>query len=117
MSGFAVFARMGMTINQVAREHRMKTVGFRTVPRVGDRTIRHRPDGSATVAVSVASRRDQHVAWDMAMGVAVVNGYRDWPAMLIAAFLAHEAMVGSIRERCEHDLRVGKVVDPSLLHI
>lgn len=110
MSAFVVFARMAQTLNDEARGHGWQTVGYRTAPRTGSRTIRHREDGTSTVAVSVATRRDQHVAWDMAYGLAVVNGLSGWRLALVAASLAQEAMAGSIRERVDSELRNARVI-------
>ena len=116
MSAFAVFAAMARSMNATAREHGLDTVGFRTSPRMGDRTIRHREDGSSTVAVSVRSRPDQMVAYDMGLGLALVNGFTGWPTVLVAVFLAQAALELALPERTFAALRSARVIDPALLH-
>lgn len=117
MSGLLVFTAMARTIQNECHALQLVTPTFRTGPRSGLRTFRVREDGSAVVTVSIAALPDQMVAWDLALGVCAVNKIVGWPAALLAAALAGEAMAGALPERTQEALRSGKVIDTAACHV
>ena len=93
---FAVAAR---TIGSAARERGLTVPGFRSPPKVpgADRTIRRRPDGSASVAVAVKGRPFQAVIADLIEGVVVINDLDGATATRVRTHL-WEAVVGAATE-------------------
>ena len=69
------FAATVRTLGIAARDRGLVVPGFRSPPRVpgAERTLRRRPDGSATVAVAVRDRPYQAVVADLIEGIVVVN--------------------------------------------
>ena len=55
-------------------------------------------------------------AYDMGVGLALVNGFREWSAVLVAAWLAQGALEVALPLRTFAALRSARVIDPALLH-
>ena len=93
---FAVAAR---TIGSASRERGLTVPGFRSPPKVpgADRTIRRRPDGSASVSVVVKGRPFQAVIADLIEGVVVINDLDGATATRVRTHL-WEAVVGATTE-------------------
>jgi hypothetical protein len=72
------FAAAVRALGGEARRCGLRMPGFRSPPRLlgVDRSLRRRPDGSATVAVVVRQRPWAAVLADMVDGVVVANGLR-----------------------------------------
>lgn len=70
------FASAVRTICAATRARDLVVPGFRSPPRRPglERTLRWRPDGTATIAVAVRDRPLQAVVADLIEGVVVVNG-------------------------------------------
>ena len=90
------FAAAARTIGSAAREHGLTVPGFRSPPKVpgADRTIRRRPDGSASVSVVVKGRPFQAVIADLIEGVVVVNDLDGATSTRVRTHL-WEAVVGA----------------------
>jgi len=92
------FAGAVQALAAEARRQGLVVPGFRSPPRHPDaqRTIRHRPDGHAVVAVRLRDRPFAAVAVDMVEGVLVANRVSDRratalrTAMLTAVLDAHD---------------------------
>lgn len=69
------FAQIARQLNQAAKDHRLRTPAFRSPPRAPGlrRSIKRRPDGSATVSVSLRGRPAVAVVADMIDGVMAAN--------------------------------------------
>ncbi|MGH1490679.1 MAG: hypothetical protein ACRBK7_15035 [Acidimicrobiales bacterium] len=69
------FAQIARQLNNVANEYGLGTPAFRSPPRVPGlrRSIKRRPDGSATVSVSLRGRPAVAVVADMIDGVIAAN--------------------------------------------
>lgn len=69
------FAATVRTLGSEARALGLVVPGFRSPPRRPgiDRTVRHAPDGAATIAVAVRDRPFPAVVADLIEGVVVVN--------------------------------------------
>lgn len=74
-NGSLRFAEAARVLADAARARRLVAPAYRSPPRVeGDRSIRHRSDGGATVAVRFRGRPWPAVLADMIEGVVVTNG-------------------------------------------
>jgi hypothetical protein len=69
------FAETVRVLGSEARRERLRMPGFRSPPRLAgvDRSVRHRADGGATIAVVVRGRPWPAVVADMIEGVVVAN--------------------------------------------
>lgn len=69
------FAQIARQLNNVAKEYGLRTPAFRSPPRTPGlrRSIKRRPDGSATVSVSLRGRPAVAVVADMIDGVIAAN--------------------------------------------
>jgi hypothetical protein len=63
-------------VSTEARRLGLEVPGFRSPPRLAgvDRTLRHRPGSSPSIAVRLGGRPDPAVAADLVEGVIVANG-------------------------------------------
>ena len=70
-----IFASAVRTLAAAARARGLAVPAFRTPPRIpgAERTVRHRADGSTTVAVVVRGRPHQAVVADLIEGIVVAN--------------------------------------------
>ena len=69
------FASAARTLGEGARRRGLRVPGFRSPPRLDgvERSVRHRPDGGATVAIRLRGRPWVAVLGDMIEGVIVAN--------------------------------------------
>lgn len=74
-SSSLMFAATVRALAGAARARGLAVPGFRTPPRIpgAERTVRHGPDGSATVAVVVKGRPHQAVVADLIEGIVIAN--------------------------------------------
>jgi len=88
------FAATVRTLSTAARARDLVVPGFRTPPRVAgaERTLRRRPDGNATVAVSVKDRPYQAVVADLIEGIVVVNDLQGIAATRVRTGLWEEVV-------------------------
>ncbi len=101
------FAQIARLLNQVAKDQRLRTPAFRSPPRAPGlrRSIRRRPDGSATVSVSLRGRPAVAVVADMIDGVMAANepgstrsaGIRDRLWLAATPLLVQEGGVSTAR--------------------
>lgn len=94
------FAATVRTLGGAARARGLVVPGFRSPPRVpgAERTLRRRPDGSATVAVVVKGRPYQAVIADLIEGIVVVNDLTGAEATRVRTHL-WEAVVGAHNDK------------------
>jgi len=90
------FASVARALGQAARGRGLVVPGFRSPPRLqgAERTVRRRPDGSATVSVQLRGRPFVAVVADMVEGVVVSNGLDEMDATRIRTAL-WEAVSGA----------------------
>jgi hypothetical protein len=69
------FASAARTLGDAARRRALVVPGYRSPPRIdgADRTVRHRGDGGATIAIRLRGRPWVAVLGDMIEGVIVAN--------------------------------------------
>ncbi len=88
-SSSVLFADTVRTLATAARGRGLVVPGFRSPPRVpgAERTVRHGPDGSATVAVVVKGRPPQAVVADLIEGVIIANALTGAEATRVRTWL------------------------------
>lgn len=89
------FAATVRTLSAAARGRNLVAPGFRSPPRVpgAERTVRWRPDGTATVSVVVKDRPFQAVTADLIEGIVIANRLPGAEATRVRTAL-WEAVVG-----------------------